>query len=101
MLFAFDLLQHDGADLRDLPLIERKWRLFRLIGKAKRRVIQYGQHLTGDGPTIFDHVCRLGLEGIVSKRVDSPYRSGPSTTWLKSKNPASEAVRREKEEDWR
>jgi ATP-dependent DNA ligase len=42
----------------------------------------------------------MGLEGIVSKRVDSPYRSGPSKTWLKS-NPASEAVRREREEEWR
>jgi ATP-dependent DNA ligase len=47
------------------------------------------------------HVCRMGLEGIVSKRTDAPYRSGPSKTWLKSKNPASEAVRREREEDWR
>jgi hypothetical protein len=46
-------------------------------------------------------VCRMGLEGIVSKRTDAPYRSGPSKTWLKSKNPASEAVRREREEEWR
>jgi ATP-dependent DNA ligase len=43
----------------------------------------------------------MGLEGIVSKRVDASYRSGMSTTWLKSKNPASEAVRREREEEWR
>jgi bifunctional non-homologous end joining protein LigD len=43
----------------------------------------------------------LGLEGIVSKRADALYRSGPSKTWVKSKNPASEAVRREREEDWR
>ena len=53
------------------------------------------------GPTVFRHVCRMGLEGIVSKRTDAPYRSGPSKTWLKSKNPASEAVRREREEEWR
>jgi bifunctional non-homologous end joining protein LigD len=46
---------------------------------------------------VLDYVCRLGLEGIVSKRVDAPYRSGPSKTWLKSKNPASEAVRLERE----
>jgi hypothetical protein len=43
----------------------------------------------------------MGLEGIVSKRLDAPYRSGPSKTWVKSKNPASEAVRREREEEWR
>jgi len=50
---------------------------------------------------VFAHVCRMGLEGIVSKRTDAPYRSGPSKVWLKSKNPASEAVRRESEEEWR
>ena len=101
VLFAFDLIEHDGDDLRDLPLIERKRRLFKLLGRAKRRAIRFVEHLTGDGPTIFDHVCRMGLEGIVSKRTDAPYRSGPSKTWLKSKNPASEAVRREREEEWR
>ena len=101
MLYAFDLLQHDGADLRDLPLIERKQRLARLIGREKRQTIHLNEHLTGDGFTIFNHACRMGLEGIVSKRVDAPYRSGPSKTWLKSKNPASEAVRREREEDRR
>ena len=70
------------------------------VGRAKRRSIQFVEHLTGDGPTVFDHACRMGLEGIVSKRVDASYRSGPSRVWLKSKNPASEAVRlkREREE---
>ena len=58
------------------------------------------RELTGDGPTVFAHVCRMGLEGIVSKRTDAPYRSGPSKSWVKSKNPASEAVRREREEEW-
>ena len=74
MLFAFDLIEHDGDDLRDLPLIERKRRLAKLLGRAKRRAIQFVEHLTGDGPTVFEHVCRMGLEGIVSKRVDAPYR---------------------------
>jgi bifunctional non-homologous end joining protein LigD len=99
ILIAFDLIEHNGNDLRDLSLIERKRRLSWLIGKTKTRAIQYGNHLTGDGPAIFAHVCKMGLEGIVSKRTDSPYRSGPSKTWLKSKNPASEAVRRESEEE--
>ena len=102
MLVAFDLLEHSGADLRDLPLLERKRQLARLIGNAKIwRAIQYCDHLTGDGATVFAHVCRMGLEGIVSKRVDAPYRSGPSKTWLKSKNQLSDAVRREREEEWR
>jgi hypothetical protein len=54
-----------------------------------------------DGPTVFVHACKLGLEGIVSKRKDSPYRSGRSPDWLKMKNPACAAVKREAEEDWR
>ena len=90
VLFAFDLIEQDGDDLRDLPLIERKRRLNTLIGRAKRRSIQFVEHLTDDCPLVFEHVRRMGLEGIVSKRTDAPYRSGPSKTWLKSKNPASE-----------
>jgi bifunctional non-homologous end joining protein LigD len=101
VLFAFDLIERDGDDLRDLPLIDRKRRLAKLIGRAKRRAIRLSEHLTGDGPTVFEHVCRMGLEGVVSKRVDAPYRSGPSKVWVKAKNPASDAVRREREEEWR
>ena len=62
--------------------------------------IQDGAHLRGNGPSVLKYACQLGLESIVSKRVDAPYR-GPSKVWLKSKNPASEAVRREREEEWR
>jgi bifunctional non-homologous end joining protein LigD len=61
VLFAFDLIEHDGADLRDLPLIDRKRRLARLIGRAKH-AIRFVEHLTDDGPTVFEHVCRTGLE---------------------------------------
>ena len=102
MLVAFDLLENNGGDLRKLPLLERKRRLFRLIGNAQTwHAIQYGEHLEEDGPAIFEHVCRMGLDVIVSKRMDAPYRSGPSRVWLKSKNPESAAVRREREEEWR
>jgi bifunctional non-homologous end joining protein LigD len=101
VLYAFDLLEHDGNGLRRLPLPERKRRLAGLLGWAKRPSIQFVEHLTGDGPSVFDHVCRMGLEGIVLKRTDAPYRSGPSKMWLKTKNPDSEAVRREREEEWR
>ena len=72
MLVAFDLIEHNGKDLRDLRLIDRKRRLSALIGKTKTPAIQYGNHLTGDGPSIFAHVYRMGLEGIVSKRTDAP-----------------------------
>lgn len=100
VLFAFDLIEHEGDDLRDVPLLNRKRRLSKLLGKAKH-AIRLNEHLADDGAIVFDHACRMGLEGIVSKRIDAPYRSGPSKTWLKSKNPLSEAVRREREEDWR
>ena len=62
--------------------------------------IWFNDHIEGDGPTLFRHACKLGLEGIVSKRKDSPYRSGRSPDWVKSKNPACAAVKREAEEDW-
>jgi bifunctional non-homologous end joining protein LigD len=63
--------------------------------------VQFNEHLQeADGQEVFYHACQMGLEGIVSKRKGSPYQSGPSRYWLKSKNPASEAVRREAEEDW-
>jgi hypothetical protein len=61
--------------------------------------LRLNEHIEADGPTVFAHACKMGLEGIVSKRKGSSYVSGRSPDWLKSKNPASEAVRRETEED--
>jgi len=58
------------------------------------------EHITEPGDVVFRHACRLGLEGIVSKRLGSPYRSGRSRHWVKSKNPKHPAVKREAEEDW-
>lgn len=98
MLLAFDLIQHDGSDLRDLSLLEREQRLAKLLSKSTH-AIRFSEHLDHDGAAVFEHACRLGLEGIVSKRIDAPCRSGLSKAWLKSKNPASEAMRREREED--
>ena len=62
--------------------------------------IRFNEHMEGDGPTVFTHGCKLGLEGIVSKRKDSVYRFGRSPDWLKMKNSDAPAVRREAEEDW-
>jgi hypothetical protein len=58
------------------------------------------EHIEGDGPTVFAHACKMGLEGIVSKRKDSRYSSGRSPHWIKSKNPRAPAVKREADEDW-
>src|SRR6185369_13925642 len=62
--------------------------------------VQLNQHLAHRGDVVFAHASRMGLEGIVSKRLGSRYRSGRSGDWLKFKNPAAPAVRRETEEDW-
>ena len=98
-LAAFDLIELQGEDLRDEPLLERKQRLAKTLANGAAAIV-YNEHLEHNGAAVFEHACRMGLEGIVSKRLNSPYRSGPSKTWLKSKNPLSEAVRREREEEW-
>jgi bifunctional non-homologous end joining protein LigD len=62
--------------------------------------IAFNEHCTGDGAIIFKHACALGCEGIVSKRLGSPYRSGRTDHWEKVKNPEAPAVAREADEDW-
>jgi bifunctional non-homologous end joining protein LigD len=98
-LYAFDLIELNGDDLRRDPLEVRKATLASVLAKAAPG-LRLNEHIEADGPTVFAHACKMGLEGIVSKRRDSTYRSGRSPDWLKSKNPACEAVRREAEEDW-
>src|SRR5262245_36660717 len=84
-LYAFDLIELNGDDLRRDPLQVRKATLASIVAKA-RPGIRFNEHIEGDGPTVFAHACKLGLEGIVSKRKDSTYRSGRSPGWLKMKN---------------
>lgn len=80
---AFDLLHLNGHDLRDMALEERREILESMIPADIR--IQFSQALPGDAKSIFHLVDKAGLEGVVSKRKDSKYRSGPSTNWLKAK----------------
>lgn len=70
------------------------------LSRTPRAGIAFNEHYTGDGAIIFRHACALGCEGIVSKRLGSSYRFGRVDHWLKVKNPAAPAVRREAEEDW-
>jgi ATP-dependent DNA ligase len=99
-LYAFDLIELNGDDLRREPLQVRKATLASVLVKAGPG-IRFNEHLEcDDGETVFRHACKLGLEGIVSKRKDSPYRFGRSRDWLKCKNPAAPAVKREAQEDW-
>ena len=87
-LYAFDLIELSGEDLRREPLEVRKATLKSVLTKAGPG-LRLNEHIEADGPTVFAHACRMGLEAIVSKRKDSPYRSGRSPDWHKSKNPAA------------
>ena len=80
---VFDLLWLDGEDLRSLPWRERKARLARLIGQGSN-VLHYVEHFETPGARTLKSACGLHLEGIVSKRVDAPYRSGRSHDWIKT-----------------
>jgi bifunctional non-homologous end joining protein LigD len=99
MLYAFDLLELDGEDLREMPLGDRKKQLRRLVGKRRLGIV-LSEHTDEDGALIFQQACKLGLEGIVSKRLSAPYRSGPSRDWIKVKNPDSPAMIRAREAEW-
>jgi len=98
-LYAFDLIELNGDDLRRDPLEVRKTTLRGMLVKAGLG-LRFNEHMEGDGPTVFAHACKMGLEGIVSKRKASAYRSGRSPDWLKMKNANAPAVKREEEEDW-
>jgi bifunctional non-homologous end joining protein LigD len=98
-MWAFDIIELNGDDLRREPLERRKARLEKLLGRAGSGV-QFNEHLEAEGPVVFEHACRMGLEGIVSKRKGSLYRSGRSEHWVKAKNPSAPAVTRLAEEDW-
>jgi ATP-dependent DNA ligase len=99
VLCAFDLIELDGKDLRRAPIEQRKQTLADLLRRGRDGIV-LNVHYDCDGETIFKHACALGCEGIVSKRLGSPYRSGRVEHWLKIKNPVAPAVQREAEEDW-
>jgi bifunctional non-homologous end joining protein LigD len=100
VLIAFDLIELEGEDLRRSTIEYRKRKLAKLV-RGPHPGIVLNEFFEGDGDILFEHACKLGCEGIVSKRLGSRYRSGRSPHWLKIKNPAAPAVQREAEEDWR
>ena len=98
-LCAFDLLELEGYDTRRTPIEERKGALAKLLGGAQDG-IAFSEHYSGEGAIFYKHAGALGCEGIVSKRIGSPYHAGRAGCWIKVKNPAAPAVTREAEGDW-
>jgi bifunctional non-homologous end joining protein LigD len=94
IFFIFDLLFLDGEDLRDLPLEERKARLKVMLNRAAPNSarLRFVDHFTAAGDAVLSSACRMSLEGIVSKRLDAPYRSGRGDSWTKSKCRAGHEV---------
>jgi bifunctional non-homologous end joining protein LigD len=85
---VFDLPFLAGRDLRRTALLERKQTLRQLLGHIESSGrVRYCDHVLGDGPRVLEHACALGVEGVISKRVDAPYESRRTRTWLKSKCP--------------
>ena len=97
VLVAFDLIELEGEDLRRSSIEYRKRKLARLVHRPQLGIV-LNEHYEGDGEIIFKHACKLGCEGIVSKRIGSLYRSGRSRHWIKVKNPKAPAVKRKAEE---
>jgi bifunctional non-homologous end joining protein LigD len=96
VLYAFDLIELDGSDL--LPIETQKATLASLLRKSG--AVRLSEHIAADGRQVFAHACRLGAEGIVSKRLGSPYRSGPCQAWIKCKNPEAVAAQRDRAAGW-
>ncbi|MET4201404.1 DNA ligase D [Bradyrhizobium sp. LA6.12] len=94
IFFAFDLLFAEGLDCRRLPLGERKDRLRQLLdaGKKKSGQIRYVEHFESSGDAVLQSACKLELEGVVSKKLDAPYRSGRTESWTKAKCRAGHEV---------
>jgi bifunctional non-homologous end joining protein LigD len=94
VFFAFDLLFEGREDLRPLPLTERKLRLEKLIGsRDSRGRIRYVAHLVSNAEAVLSSARKMGLEGIVSKKLDAPYRSGRADSWIKAKcRPGQEVI---------
>lgn len=84
--YAFDLLFLNGHDTRKLPLLERKQLLHHVLTAVpQHNCVRFSQHIEREGPAMLKEACKLGLEGIISKRIDKPYRTGRGDDWLKSK----------------
>jgi bifunctional non-homologous end joining protein LigD len=94
-VFVFDLMHYDGKDIRPMPLLERRLKLTELVLRSDVHCLHLVQTFE-DGAKLLEAAAWHGLEGIVSKRTESPYRSGPSRDWVKSKTVAWRVANRDR-----
>jgi bifunctional non-homologous end joining protein LigD len=90
-VYCFDLLELNGRDLREQPLVQRRARLEALLKRAKCNLIRFSEAFPNANDLLAE-CARLGLEGIVAKRRDAPYRSGTRSRWIKVKTPEWKAA---------
>jgi bifunctional non-homologous end joining protein LigD len=95
-LYAFDILAMQGEDLRPLPLHLRKNNLARLLARRVDGIFVSDFEQGEIGPDLFRHACMMGLEGLVSKHRDRPYRGGRSPHWIKVKNRTHHSINRQR-----
>jgi bifunctional non-homologous end joining protein LigD len=98
--YAFDMLAGDGDDMRSLPLSMRKANLARLLARRPEGIFLSDFERGEIGPDLFRKACEFGLEGLVSKHRDRPYRAGRCGHWIKVKNPKFPAMLRAKDVEW-
>jgi bifunctional non-homologous end joining protein LigD len=92
-LWAFDLLELNGDDIRPLPFVKRKVKLALLLALSPAGIV-LNDHIEAEGSIVFAEAYKIRLEGIVSKKIDAPYRSGKLGDWIKVRNPGSAAAKR-------
>ena len=100
VFYAFDLLNLNGDDLSQKPVVERKAILKRILPKQKTGRVRYTEHIVGDGEDLFRELEKRKLEGMVAKRPDSVYVGGPTRAWLKTKTKAGREEMRMRSETW-
>src|SRR5688572_30751596 len=98
-VFAFDVLQLRGKDLRALPLLKRKAALQKELRRTER--IVYTQHVGESGEKLFQAADQLGLEGVIGKKADSPYRRGRTPNWVKIKTAHGRHIEEERRSEER
>jgi hypothetical protein len=99
ILYAFDLIEHNGEDMHNLPFLDRKAALSRLLRDTEAGIL-LNEHVADDGPTVFAHACRLGARGRRLKEGRQRLPVRPCRVWIKVRNPGSIAVRRERSPIW-